>query len=342
MKKWTPLEVSKLFRLEKTKTSLLRDEAAGKIPKAKKIPRGKSYTRMWAFEDLPQIGELYGFLNKPKDKKVISIYTPKGGVLKSTIALNLGRILALNNIKTLIIGLDIQCTITRNLSLEELEAGSLNERIVVKGLYDASKDNKEGGCNIKDTIKPTNIPTLFYIPETADLNLLENKIRNATKREHYLDKLIRPLKKNFDVILFDNSPSWSFLIQNSLVVATDIISPIACDFETFKSLAGNIEMINDFKSAMEIDWNSFTLVPTKLERTNISTQIEAQYRTQFPDIITTSSIRHTVAGQESSLYKLSTMEFDSKSPLASDYYEVICGLWNRINSAGKENDCIKN
>src|SRR5581483_3523224 len=104
-KKWTPNELIKLYRIEKTKTSLYRDEASGLIPKAQRIKRGQTEIRVWEHKDLPQIGKSYGFLTQPASTKVVSVYTPKGGVLKSTLALNLARMFALNGIKTLVIGL---------------------------------------------------------------------------------------------------------------------------------------------------------------------------------------------------------------------------------------------
>ncbi len=337
-KTWTPSELIKLYRIEKTKTSIYRDEANKLIPQAKKLKRGKSYVRVWEQGDLPEIGRHYGFLKAPDSTKVISIYTPKGGVLKSTLSFNLARMLALNGIKTLLIGLDVQCTVTHNLRQESQEdqVNSLNDIKTLNGLYETTKPIGEGGCSIKDTILKTDLPSLFYIPESSNLNHLEQKIRDEAKREHFLERLIRPIRNDFQVIIFDNSPNWNFLIQNSLVAATDIISPIACDIETFRSLTQNIEMINDFKLTMELDWSNFILIPTKLERTKLSTQIEAQYRTLFPELITSSSIRVAAKGQESSLEKLSVMEYDAKSALSEDYYEVITDIWSRITSTNKE------
>ena len=90
-------------------------------------------------------------------------------------------------------------------------------------------------------------------------------------------------------------------------------------------------MINDFKETMELNWSNFILIPTKVERTKLSTQIEAQYRTLFPELITTGSIRVAAKGQESSLEKLSVVEYDASSQLAEDYYEISKDIWNRIN-----------
>lgn len=328
---WTPNEVIKLYRIEKTKTSLYRDEASGLIPQAKRSKRGKSEVRIWEHHDLPEIGKHHGFLPQPQDNKIISVYTPKGGVLKSTISLNLARMLALNGIKTLVIGLDVQCTVSHNLTKDGEKIDSLHDIRELPGLYETAKPREEGGCPIEAAICETDLPTLFYIPESSNLNLLEQRIRDESRREHFIERLIKPLKKEFKVIIFDNSPNWNFLIQNSLAAATDVICPIACDIETFRSLTQNIQMINDFKTTMELKWSNFILIPTKVERTKLSTQIEAQYRTLFPELITAGSIRVAAKGQESSLEKLSVIEYDASSQLAEDYYEIVKDIWNRIN-----------
>lgn len=329
VKNWTPNELIKLYRIEKAKTSLYRDEGSGLIPQATRVQRGKTYVRVWKQNDLPQIGKHYGFLKPPTLPKIIAVYTPKGGVLKSTVSLNLARMLALNGIKTLVIGLDVQCTVSHNLS-KDLAIDSVAEIEDLSGLYEASKSKEEGGCTIQDTIRETDLPTLFYIPESSNLNLLEQKIRDESRREHFIDRMINPLKKQFDIIIFDNSPNWNFLIQNSLVTATDVLCPIACDIETFRSLTQNIQMINDFTQKMELNWSNFILIPTKVERTKLSTQIEAQYRTLFPDLITAGSIRVAAKGQESSLEKLSVIEYDASSQLASDYYGIVDDIWQKI------------
>ena len=304
---------------------MFRDEEAGKIPKAIRTQRGKISVRTWPTSQLPEIGGVYGFLTPHSTCRVISVYTPKGGVLKTTLAFNLARMLALNNIKTLVVGLDVQCSITNNLSIEP-EAESISELPDIYGLYEVAKD----GLDVKKAIRKTKLPTLCYIPESSNLIGLEQLIRDQVKREYLLDRLLNPLKKDFDVIIFDNGPNWNFLTQNSLVAATDLVSPIACDVETFRSLQQNLETIGDFKSSMSIHWNSLTLIPTKLERTKLSTQIEASYRTSFPEEITAGSIRVAVKGQEASLDKVSIIEYDPSSTLAEDYYGVVQDIWSRV------------
>jgi chromosome partitioning protein len=328
----TPREVIRLYKIKKTKTSLYRDEASGLMPQAQRVKKGKAKVRIWAYRDLPEIGKRYGFLKPPDETKVISVYTPTGGALKSTLSLNLARMLALHGIKTLVIGLAVQCTVTHNLTQEREISGSLKDIQDWRGLYEASKSKEEGGCSIFDVVYETDLPTLFYIPESSNLNLLEQKIRNEKRKTHFIECLIKPLKEKFEVIIFDNPPNWSFLIENSLAAATDVICPLACDIEAFRSITQNIQMINGFREITALNWANFILIPTKVERTQVSRQIEAQYRILFPELITSGSIRADRKGQESSLEKLSVIEYDASSSLAEDYYEISKDVWNRINS----------
>lgn len=328
-KTFTIKKITDLFGIPEKKATIYRDEKKGLIPSAHKIPRGSSFARVWYEKDLPGIGKKFGFLSSPNSTKVISVFTPKGGVLKSTLTFNLARVLALNGIKVLVIGLDVQGTITNNLTSNiDYEINDIENLKEYKGLYESCTEND---ISIQDTILHTELPTLSYIPESPTLNFLEQKIRETNRREHFIQELIEPLYKDYEVILFDNSPNWNFLIQNSLVAATDVISPISCDIETFRSLALNIQMINDFKKKMRINWHSYTLIATKLEKNNLSSQIEARYKTTYPQLILNTSIRSSIKGQESSLEKISILEQNPLSELAKDYFIIIKELWTKIN-----------
>ena len=239
--------------------------------------------------------------------------------------------IALNGIKTLVIGLDVQCSITDLLSTTQQEE-NIEDIHPIHGLYEATKSIADGGVNIGDIIKASDIPTLHYIPETVNLNKLEQKIRDEKKREHFLTRFINELKQNYDVIIFDNSPNWNFLIQNSLVAADVVISPMGCDIGTYRAVNQNIQLINDFKNDMELNWKNFIIIHTLLENTKLSLQIVSQYNTLYPELITKASVRRAVKGQESSLQNCSVIESDPSSPLANDYYDVITELWTKIGN----------
>lgn len=327
---WTTGDIQKLFRLEgKTRYAIFNAEEKGLIPVAERVSRGTTQVRSWKVEQLPSIGEHFGFLKKPKKQIVICIYTPKGGVLKTTFGYNLARTLALNGIKVLVAGLDIaQSSMTGYAlpsksieSLEDLESEDL-------GLYHFFFDKK----GVKDIIKHSSLPTLDVIPETPHLNLLERKIGVEVNREHFIKSKLMQELQDYDVILFDNGPSWNKLVENSLNASTVIISPIGCDIEAFKSVDKNLSMILEFQNAIGAKWDHLIQVPTLLEPNKLSQQIYGAYLKNFSETIIPIPIRRSIKGQEARAYHECVMEHDPTSNLADDYYKAITEIWNRITS----------
>ena len=325
-KVWTPREVSRLFRSQKDRQTLFRKEAAGTVPKAQRIARGKVKTRAWIKSDLPKIGREIGFLTPPTKPQVISIYCPKGGVMKTSVTYNLARTLALHDINTLVIGLDVQCSITDMLTFAS-EIETIDELEQYPGLFEAADDQP-----IEQVIQVADLPTLHFIPENKNLSRLEGMIRNEDKREYWLHKFIEPLKKKYEVILFDNGPNWNFLAKNSLVAANNILTPVGCDIGTYRAIDSNIDLINEYAETMNLEWDNFIIIPTLLERTKLSNQIEAGYKTQYPKFVTTNSIRRATKGQESLVKNASIFEIEPSSQLANDYFEVITETWNKITA----------
>lgn len=331
---WTSSELHNLFLLEGriSRQTLLNSEERGEIPKAERVPRGKIQVRQWKQEQLPEIGEKFGFLKKPKKQQVICVYTPKGGVLKTTYCYNLARMLALNGVKTVIIGLDIQCSIT-NYALPKPKFESLEEFEELKnqkqqrlGLYHYLFEK----APINSIIKKTSLPTLDIIPETADLNILEKKLRVEARREYlFNDKLINALS-DYEVIIFDNSPSWNQLVECALTASKTIISPIGCDIETYEALETNLSIVLEFKDIMKLKWDNIFLIPTLLEKTNLSQQIYGVYINHYGSKVIPIPIRRSVKGQEARVLYLSVIEHEPKSTLAQDYYELTRNLWNKI------------
>lgn len=327
---WTSSELHKLYRLDgklKSRQTLLNAEERGEIPKAERISRGSTSVRQWRLQQLPEIGARFGFLEKPKQQKVICVYTAKGGILKTTLAYTLARVLAINGLKTLVIGLDIQCSITDIAlppkDLESLEESELEQFV---GLYHFLYERTP----LEQVIQHTILPTLDIIPETPDLNILEKKLRLENRREYLLkDKLISELS-DYDVIVFDNGPSWNQLIENALTAANVIISPIGCDLGTYQALQTNLATLFEFQQSMKLEWDKFYLVPTLLEKTKLSQQIYGSYLNQYAEQIIPTPIRRGVKGQEAILLRQSAIEHDPTSPLAQDYFELIQDLWNRI------------
>jgi chromosome partitioning protein len=329
---YTSTEIHKLFQMETLAPStLLAAEKSGHIPVAKRIKRGKIEVRQWDLAQLPSIGSRYGFLKPPKSLRVICIYTAKGGVLKSTLAYSLARILALHGIKVIIVGLDIQGTVT-DLTLNPIAIESLDHVPKYKGLADVIIR----GTKLEDTIVNTALPTLDIIPETPGLGPLEKHIREIKRREFVLkEKIVDPLSKDYQVIIFDNSPNWNLLIENALTAANVVISPIGCDLGSYQALETNISTTIEFQKEMKISWDNMMLVPTLLEKNKLSAQIYGAYLNQYPKIVTHTAVRRAIAGQEALTMRRTAMEYNPKSDLARDYYEVVKEIWSRILDSEK-------
>lgn len=331
--KWTNTDIHSLFHLDnkiKSRQTLLNAEERGEIPKAERVSRGKVQVRLWDISQLPEIGKKYGFLKKPTKQSVFCVYTPKGGVLKTTFAFNLARMLSINGIKVAIIGLDIQCSITKY-ALPKLQIDSIDELKADRylGLYHFFFEE----APLEDIIQSTNLPTLDVIPEVAELNMLEKKLRFESRREYFFRDKLLPKLKYYDVIIFDNGPSWNQLVECALTASNVILSPIGCDIETYEALKTNLGFIEDFKKTMNLEWDSFYLIPTLLEKTKLSQQIYASYLNNFQDCVISIPIRRSISGQEARIFQVSAMEFDAKSLLAQDYYEAVQEIWSKVETS---------
>jgi chromosome partitioning protein len=326
---WTSESVFKLFNMGKrykTKRTLMMAEKNHDIPTANRVDRGSVKVRMWETQQLPEIGEKFGFLDKPKKQTIISTYTSKGGVLKTTLSHNLGRMLALNNIKTLIVGLDIQLSITDVLQADRKIESIDDLKYSQKGLFHYLNDE----CLINEIICNTDLPTLDFIPETSELSQLEKLLRHTTRKEYFFhDKLI-PYLSDYGVIIFDNSPNWNCLIEDSITVSDVILSPIGCEINSYRALEQHLDSIDSYNNNMKIN-NQIILIPTLLEKTKLSMQIYGAYMNEHPNITLTSSIRRSIKGHEASLIGLSVIEHESSSPLAQDYFEISSQIMSIVN-----------
>lgn len=326
---YTTNDIMKIFQMSNTqKSSILAAEKKNEIPLAEKTARGSIKVRQWKSEDLPAIGKKFGYLKSPGGQKVISIYTPKGGVTKTTLSANLGRMLALNGIKTMLIGLDFQRSLTRYIIPESYDASNIEElsRDNGAGLHHILFEDK----SIEDVMLKTDLPTLDIIPETSDLNFMSKKIRLQNRREYLFgDKLVEKLK-DYEVIIFDCNPGWNDLTENALVSSNNIIMPLACEIECYEALQANIEEIAEYQSEMRLNWDNFLMVPSLLENTAMSQAIYKQYVTLYQDNIIAFPTRRAVTAQEARVNHKSIIEYAPKSAIANDYYDMVKALWGEI------------
>ena len=283
--------------------------------------------RHWSIDQIPSIGRKLGFLKAPQSQKILCVYIQKGGVLKTTTTFNIAQILALNGIKTLIIGQDFECSIT-DIILPKKEVENLDERNEPIGLYHFFAEN----APIEEVIQNTYLPTLDIIPETHDLVILDKWINQQQKREYIYRERLIPRLKDYEVIIFDNGPSWNHLIENALLCTNSIICPLGCNLLAYNASETNLSTIFDFQELMNLDNQRVIMLATLLERSSLSQQIHAKYVTKFSNYLIPIPIRHSTKIQEALLQKQTILEGSPNSSIAIDYRDFIVDLWNKINS----------
>lgn len=329
-------QIQDIFRMQErvlSRQTIFNAEERGDIPKAERIQKGQTSQRQWKLEQLPSIGTKFGFLQNPKiGQHFITVWTQKGGTLKTTIVQTMARVLSLNGIKVLVCGLDTQPSIT-NLLLPLQEANTLEEALQLKkarlGLYHFLYD----GYDISQIIQKTELPTLDIIPEGPHLARLERNISDEVSREKFFFERLLPALVDYDVVIFDNGPVWNQLVANSLASATTVITPVGCDFGTYDVLDTHMKTLKDFQNKAGQRWQNLFMVPTLLENTNLSKEIYKSYIESHRQLVIPNTIRRSVGGQEAAYTRLSVVEYAPNSPLAQDYYELLTEIWRRINES---------
>jgi len=326
---WINSDIRKLFKMDtrfKSIQTLYNAEERGEIPLAEREARGKVLTRIWKLDQLPEIGKRFGFLKPPSEQKILCTYMQKGGVYKTTTSYNRARTLALNGVKVLLIGLDPECSIT-DIIIPQQELSRLDEFEQGKGLFHFFVEN----ISLGDIIRPTSLPTLDFIPETHDLVKLNKWMTHEKRREYiFQDKLI-PFLADYDVIIFDNSPTWNHLVENSILVSSAVIMPLGCTLLAYNASATNMQNIWDFQEVMKLADQKLIMFSTALERSSLSQQINATYLTRYIDYMISTPIRKSVKWEEALMSKQTILEYALGSPPAEEYYHLISEEWARIN-----------
>ncbi|EQC52539.1 ParA family protein [Bacteriovorax sp. DB6_IX] len=333
MDTYLPLKkVAEIFGDKSLQSQITKLEEAGEIPPSRKYRSGALYRKGWSRNILPQIGEKVGYFKKFERSVALSVFTTKGGVLKSTLALNLARTAALHGMKTCVIGLDIQGDVTTALGHDcDLDSNGDLEEIIerldqTKGLTDFFA----GHVSLDEIITQVGLPNLFVIPETPELVALNDSLSNINRREFWLrEKVVNPLKEYFDLIIMDCSPNWNKLTTNALVACDALISPLECKINNFRNFKVFGHFLKEFKDEMGLDFESI-FVPTKYSQNRkLSNDILTWYQGNVEGC-TSIGIRESVLAEEAMALNLSIVEHASAKPIANELMTLMREVHGRI------------
>jgi chromosome partitioning protein len=242
--------------------------------------------------------------------KIVAIANQKGGVGKTTTAVNLGAALAEQQVRILLIDLDPQGNATSSFGMQELEGESLYEPLL-------------GGVSIADKILPTRLPRLFIVP--ADLDLAGAEIEIARMDNHLtrLAETLAPLRSDetFDFVLLDCPPSLGILMTNALAAADELLTPIQCEYFALEGLVKIDRVIEQIRNSgannrLEIGGIVMTMFDG---RTNLSPQVVAEVREHFGERVYETVIPRTVRLSEAPSFGKSILEYDPNGTGARAY-----------------------
>src|SRR5467141_5114131 len=242
--------------------------------------------------------------------KIIAIANQKGGVGKTTTAVNLGASLAELGHRILIIDLDPQANATSSFGLQALEQISLYEPLL-------------GEASITEKILPTRRDGLFIVPADLDLAGAEVEIARMPNHLTRLAETLKPLHadETFNFVFLDCPPSLGILMSNALAAADELLTPIQCEYFALEGLVKIVRVVEQVRDSgannqIEIGGIVMTMFDS---RTNLSAQVVADVRAHFGERVYDTVVPRTVRLSEAPSFGKSILEYDPSGAGAGAY-----------------------
>ena len=240
--------------------------------------------------------------------KAIAICNQKGGVGKSTTAVNVGSYLAIAGLKTLLIDLDPQGNATTAAGVSRVGLEKDTYAVLVHELP------------VLEAIRKTSIDKLDLLPASLDLAGAETYLTSVENRETVLRRIVEPLRASYDFLLFDCPPSLGLLTVNALVAADSTLIPVQCEYLALEGLNTLMHAVNLIKQHLNPSLRVGGIVLTMTDfRVNLSREVADEVKRFFKDLVFDTAIPRNVRLAESPSFGKPICLYDPHSTGALAY-----------------------
>ena len=243
--------------------------------------------------------------------RIIAMCNQKGGVGKTTTAINLASALAGYGRKVLVVDFDPQGALSAGLGVVAHDIKTIYDLMVEKDL------------NVEEVIVKTSVKNLDVIPANIDLSAAEVQLVNEVAREQILARILRPILGNYDVIIIDCQPSLGLLTVNALTAAHGVLIPLNCEFFALRGVALLIETIEKVRDRLNPAIKLDGILATMYDpRTLHAREVVERLYEAFGDQVFDTIVNRTVKFPDATIAALPISEFAPTSD-AAEYYRTV-------------------